>query len=111
MTEFTAGFEELASDGARQGPRDPASIEGLEVALEARETLEAEGRATRVVSLPSWYLFQRQSSEYRDEVLGPPATPRVSKSGAPRRRSSTPARPGRPSTTSPTNSRNSGRDR
>ncbi len=47
------------------------------VAVEAAEALAAEGRAVRVVSLPSWELFEAQSSDYRDEIL-PPGVPTVS---------------------------------
>lgn len=50
----------------------------VEVALKAREILEAEGTPTRVVSLPSWFLFGRQDREYRNEVLPPSVTARVS---------------------------------
>lgn len=44
---------------------------GSEVALcvEAAKTLEAEGVPTRVVSLPSWYLFEKQSSDYKKQVF------------------------------------------
>jgi transketolase len=41
----------------------------VSLALEAREKLEAEGIGTRVVSMPSWELFDRQPREYREEVL------------------------------------------
>ncbi|MEX0837867.1 MAG: transketolase [Gemmatimonadota bacterium] len=53
---------------------------GTEVglALEAAEALEADGTATRVVSLPSWYLFGEQDRAYRDEVLPPSVRARVS---------------------------------
>ncbi|MEA1950480.1 MAG: transketolase, partial [Planctomycetota bacterium] len=52
---------------------------GSEVAicLEAREKLAAEGIAARVVSLPSWELFEAQPQEYRDSVLPPEVTARV----------------------------------
>ena len=52
---------------------------GSEVAvcLEAYEKLKAEGVAARVVSLPSWELFEAQSAEYRDSVLPPSVTARV----------------------------------
>jgi transketolase len=52
---------------------------GSEVSLivEARETLQAEGIGTRVVSMPSWTLFSRQPREYRDEVLPPDVRARV----------------------------------
>ena len=46
-------------------------------ALEAKETLEAEGTATRVVSMPSWYLFAKQDPAYRDLVLPPKVSARV----------------------------------
>jgi transketolase len=41
----------------------------LSVALEAGQKLGAEGRAVRVVSMPSWELFDRQPAEYRESVL------------------------------------------
>jgi transketolase len=41
----------------------------VSLALDAREKLQAEGVATRVVSLPCWELFEEQPREYRDEVL------------------------------------------
>ena len=51
---------------------------GSEVALclEAREKLAAQGIAARVVSMPSWELFDAQSPAYREQVL-PPDVPRV----------------------------------
>jgi len=52
---------------------------GSEVApsLEAYEKLSGEGIATRLVSMPSWELFQRQPQSYRDEVLPPRVTARL----------------------------------
>jgi len=50
-----------------------ASGSEVQVALTAAEALAAEGIAARVVSMPSWELFERQSPEYRDSVLGPGA--------------------------------------
>jgi transketolase len=55
-----------------------ASGSELGIAVEARERLEAAGTPTRVVSLPSWYLFDRQERAYRDEVLPPSVGARVS---------------------------------
>ncbi len=49
----------------------------LQHCVKARETLEAEGIATRVVSMPSWFLFALQPQEYQDSVL-PKGTPKVS---------------------------------
>ena len=41
-------------------------------------TLKAEGIKARVVSMPSWELFDDQPQEYRDRVLPPEVTARVS---------------------------------
>lgn len=41
----------------------------VEIALAAAAKLEAEGVATRVVSFPSWELFEAQSPEYRETIL------------------------------------------
>jgi transketolase len=49
----------------------------LHLAVEAAEQLNAEGAATRVVSMPSWELFRRQDQAYRDEVLPPQVEARV----------------------------------
>jgi transketolase len=46
--------------------------------LEAYEQLKAEGVKARVVSMPSWELFDDQPQEYRDRVLPPAVTARVS---------------------------------
>src|SRR5579884_174324 len=52
---------------------------GSEVALclQAHEQLQKEGIKARVVSMPSWELFERQSQDYRDSVLPPDVTARV----------------------------------
>jgi transketolase len=44
---------------------------GSEVALilQAQEKLEAEGISTRVVSMPSWELFEKQDADYKESVL------------------------------------------
>ncbi len=49
----------------------------VSLALDARDTLQSEGVATRVVSLPCWELFEEQPREYRDEVLPPSVTKRL----------------------------------
>jgi transketolase len=46
-----------------------ASGSEVSLALEAREKLQAEGIATRVVSMPCWELFEEQPPAYRDEVI------------------------------------------
>ncbi|MBV9772886.1 MAG: transketolase [Gemmatimonadetes bacterium] len=80
-----------AASGLRRGAYVLADAEGGEpqviliatgsevsVALEAREQLAGEGIAARVVAMPSWTLFSRQPKEYRDQVLPPAVTARVS---------------------------------
>ena len=64
-------------------PGKPAVIligTGSEIGLcvEAYESLKAQGVAARVVSLPSWELFEEQDQAYRDSVLPPAVKPRVS---------------------------------
>jgi len=53
---------------------------GSEVGMtvDAYEKLVAEGVKARVVSMPSWELFDHQSQEYRDSVLPPSVKARVS---------------------------------
>ena len=53
---------------------------GSEVSLcvAAHEQLVSEGIKSRVVSMPSWEVFEHQSPEYRDEVLPPSVKARVS---------------------------------
>ena len=46
-----------------------ASGSEVTVVLEAAKVLAGEGRRVRVVSMPSWELFERQPASYRDEVL------------------------------------------
>jgi transketolase len=49
----------------------------VQLCLGAYEKLTAEGVKARVVSLPSWELFQKQSPEYRDSVIPPGVKDRV----------------------------------
>ncbi|MGV2620897.1 UNVERIFIED_CONTAM: transketolase [Halobacillus marinus] len=70
-----------AADGVRRGAYilseatgEPSGIviaAGSEVplALEAQEQLAAEGLYVRVVSMPSWDLFEKQAPEYKEHVL------------------------------------------
>jgi transketolase len=80
-----------AADGLRRGAyvlteasaNPPAAIliasgSELGLAVEARERLEADGVPTRVVSMPSWFLFAQQDQSYRDEVLPPSVGNRIS---------------------------------
>jgi transketolase len=45
--------------------------------IDAYEKLKAEGIRARVVSMPSWDLFEHQDQSYRDQVLPPDITARV----------------------------------
>ncbi len=50
----------------------------VQVAVAARDRLEAQGIATRVVSVPSFEWFEEQDQDYTDTVLPPAVTARVS---------------------------------
>jgi transketolase len=52
---------------------------GSEVALclAVHEELRSEGIKTRVVSMPSWEVFEQQDKAYQDSVLPPPVKARV----------------------------------
>ncbi|MGZ4860164.1 MAG: transketolase-like TK C-terminal-containing protein, partial [Candidatus Angelobacter sp.] len=50
----------------------------VSLCLSAYETLSAEGRKVRVVSMPSWEIFETQSEEYRESVLPASVTARIS---------------------------------
>ena len=55
-----------------------ASGSEVPIAIEAAEKLEKKDLTVRVVSMPSWELFERQSQEYRHEVLPSDIKARVS---------------------------------
>jgi transketolase len=54
-----------------------ASGSEVSLALNAHETLLVEGIRSRVVSMPSWDIFDNQTQEYRDSVLPPNVKARV----------------------------------
>ena len=78
-----------AADGLRRGayvladsggtPQVILMATGSEVSLcvEVYERLTNEGVAARVVSMPSWDLFEKQDQAYRDQVLPPEVVGRV----------------------------------
>lgn len=79
-----------SAEGARQGGYIVADAEGgkpevillasgseLSLAVEAYEKLTAEGTKARVVSMPSFELFEDQPAEYREKVLPAAVTARV----------------------------------
>jgi transketolase len=55
-----------------------ASGSEVGITLKAAEKLEADGVKVRVVSFPSWELFEMQPQEYKDSVLPPAIKTRVS---------------------------------
>ncbi len=69
----------ILSDAPEGKPQVILMASGSEVSLcvGAQEKLAAEGIAARVVSMPSWELFDMQPQEYRDGVLPPEVTARV----------------------------------
>ncbi|HKC70127.1 MAG TPA: transketolase, partial [Terriglobales bacterium] len=50
----------------------------LSLCVEAYEKLKAEGIKARVVSMPSWEIFEQQDAAYKESVLPPNVTARVS---------------------------------
>jgi transketolase len=60
----------ILSEGSK-GPDLILMATGSEVALimQAQEKLEAEGISTRVVSMPSWELFEKQDAAYKETVF------------------------------------------
>lgn len=60
----------ILSEGSK-GPDLILIATGSEVALimQAQEKLEAEGISTRVVSMPSWELFEKQDAAYKEKVF------------------------------------------
>jgi transketolase len=54
-----------------------ASGSEVSLAVEAHEKLRADGIRSRVVSMPSWDIFEHQTQEYRDSVLPSDVTARV----------------------------------
>ncbi len=54
-----------------------ASGSEVQLILQAQPELEKQGIHTRVVSMPSWELFDQQEENYRNEVLPPEVTARL----------------------------------
>ena len=70
----------VLADAAGGKPELIFMATGSEVALclAVYEQLTAEGRKVRVVSMPSWEIFEQQTPEYRDSVIPPQVTARIS---------------------------------
>ncbi len=84
QARLTPAAENLSARGAyilREASSAPGVVliatgSEVEIALAARELLEAEGIAARVVSAPCFELFAAQQTSWRNDVL-PPSVPRV----------------------------------
>jgi transketolase len=70
----------VLADSGQGTPEVLLLATGSEVSLclDAKEQLERDGVRARVVSMPSWEIFEQQSQEYRLQVLPPHVTARVS---------------------------------
>ena len=62
-------YEIAGADNAKVTRIGTGSEVGL--AMEARDILNKDGIATRVVSMPCWSLFDEQPAAYRAQLLGP----------------------------------------
>jgi transketolase len=81
LADADADADATVADGVGDGAPDLILIAtGSEVALAiaAHEELSGEGIRSRVVSLPCWEIFDRQDAAYREQVLPPSVTARVS---------------------------------
>ena len=65
------------ADGGRPDVILIATGSEVHIALAAQGRLVEQGVKARVVSMPSWELFERQPQSYRDEVLPPEVTARL----------------------------------
>jgi transketolase len=63
------GYVLAEADGKRRVTLLATGSE-VQIALDARSKLQADGIGAAVVSLPSWELFEGQSADYRKSVLG-----------------------------------------
>jgi len=48
------------------------------IAIEGAKIVEGEGKSVRVISMPCWEIFEAQSDSYKDSILPPSVTARVS---------------------------------
>ncbi len=69
----------VLADAPGNNPEIILIATGSEVilAVQAHETLVSQGIRSRVVSMPSWDIFEHQTQEYRDTVLPPTNAPRI----------------------------------
>ncbi len=71
------GYTLAEAEGGKPQVILMASGSEVMLCLDACEKLKAEGVRVRVVSMPSWDLFEHQDQSYRDQVLPPDVTARV----------------------------------
>lgn len=57
------------ADGLRKATLIATGSE-VEIAMQAREMLQADGIPTAVVSMPCWELFEQQDADYKHDTLG-----------------------------------------
>ena len=81
--------EETVEAGVRKGAyvvfeseKDPeylllASGSEVSLAVEAAKDLDKQGKGVRVVSMPNWFAFDKQSDDYKESVLPSSITKRV----------------------------------
>ena len=69
----------VLADASQGNPEMILIASGSEVSLavEAHEQLISEGIRSRVVSMPSWEIFEHQTQEYQDHVLPPDVRARI----------------------------------
>ncbi|GGD76615.1 transketolase [Paenibacillus nasutitermitis] len=69
----------VVADAAEGTPQAQIIATGSEVqlAVASQKALAAEGIHVRVISMPSWDLFEQQSQEYKDSVLLPDVKARL----------------------------------
>ncbi|WP_322771115.1 transketolase [Staphylococcus epidermidis] len=54
-----------------------ASGSEVNLAVEAAKELEQQGKGVRVISMPNWYAFEQQFSEYKESILPSDVTKRI----------------------------------
>lgn len=54
-----------------------ASGSEVNLAVEAAKELEQQGKGVRVISMPNWYAFEQQSSDYKESILPSDVTKRI----------------------------------
>ena len=69
----------VLADASQGNPEMILIASGSEVSLavDAHEQLTSEGIRSRVVSMPSWEIFEHQTQEYQDHVLPPDVKARI----------------------------------